>query len=184
MHLRAMAAILSLMCSPAYADPPIAPADQSERVSLARQYVALTHREQRLGAMWALSLSSQFLPVCIDPSCIAAVKAAAIFAASGSAHSAAERTIERYATGLTTEQLQALLRFANSPAGQAVTRLLDDSEDQMRFEAHTETVSLMLSFYHRFCATEASTCATSKAMRSVPRAMEAVSHETLPGPDR
>jgi hypothetical protein len=177
MRAMATAAMLMLLFSRAYADPPSVPTDWPERVSLARSYVTLTRREEHLKEMFAVDLKS-FSTVCAEePTCIAASKAAADFAAGQAAHSAADRSVYIYAKGLTVEQLLALVQFISSPEGHAYVSVLDETEDQRRLGAHADIEVLLMTFHDHFCATQEAVCGNSQMLRALPGVAKAAGRD-------
>jgi len=182
MRAIAIAVMGLVVTAPAYAAS--SPEQLSERVQLARQYVLLRHVEKHDSDMSFPNLVAQFAPYCSDPRCIDAVRAAAHFAADQSARRRAERMIDMYANGLTVGQLETLLTFTSSPEGQAVTRLLDQSEDQRRRDASTDAAEEILVFHDQFCAAEIAVCAASKALRDLPTMVKAVDRAAQTAPAR
>lgn len=135
------------------------------RIALARQYEALTHREQRTTdiAVRQLTLAWQPIANCRDPACTTALGRDI-----GQAVQAAEPALEQATTALmaahlTEEQLQAAIAFTRSPEGQAIVAAEDEIGGDVAEIGHRFATAVNTSVFRAFCVDGGRPCTRGTA---------------------
>jgi hypothetical protein len=150
-----------------HADPAQPPTDISDRITLAHQYLALTHKEVLLAQALATNLENN-AGSCGDKACLDIRDKVAVHVAGEIAHRVVERVAKTSADMLTRDQLIALLHFMSSPDGEAFIRAQDAEENELSHLAHEDAVDMLTAFHDQFCPEQPSACASSLVMRGLP----------------
>jgi hypothetical protein len=132
-----------------------------DRLALAREYVMVSQREERMALAHRNSLDLVYSQFCATAACKGdlghAIQAATLKVEK--AHS--DRTVQMIANHLTSHDLLAVISFYRSPEGQAILRASDAMSEESARLRHTDTIDIHNQLVREFCPAHADMCSKS-----------------------
>lgn len=164
----AMAAWTSTASANTSTAVPVAPEIAAERLALANQYVVLSHREEFQRRTYEKELELSWR-ICRNRPCQPDLDRAIAEAERVSAQSYTRQVVQLYARRLSVSELRALVRFYESPDGQAIIDSQDGMTDELSQIGYASALGAHADILRRFCPSHPQTCLPFYRKATAPR---------------